>query len=518
MSAAPPSRAQELRKPALVTPGAGNGWAFGGLGAALAAAYALLLLWPMRIWHRPVSPFVHLVGTFGVSFGGALTYVLTVLLLFALYGGALWLVLSGRARPSTAVVLAGSALFCALLLFTHPLTSTDIFNYIASARVYWVHGANPLTTPPLAFPDDPLYQLVSSWREIPSPYGPLWSLITALPVRLGGDDALRSVLAFKLTVIVFFLATAWLIRLTAERIRTGSGVIALLAFCWNPLALWHVAGDGHNDVVMLFFLALTFYCLARGWIAATLVALAASALVKYASLLIAPALLVWWLRSRSRPRPRDVTLGAAGGVALAAVCYAPFWAGRATFATTLDEGSYFTVSVPAVVRAALVRFVTPSSADAGATVIARLAFLAALALILARLRGDRLEALIAAAFLSYFAYLTLAATYFAPWYVLWPFSLAVLLPHRRDLLWPALAWTLSSMAVLVAAVWFREHFAPDRSADWYGTHLFAVAAVFPLPVALWSWLAWQRRGQRGAVAPDETPLRMEPTADARQWR
>ena len=59
------------------------------LAGALATAYALLLAWPMRIWHRPVSPHSHLAGTLGISREGALSYVLTVLLFFALYGAAL---------------------------------------------------------------------------------------------------------------------------------------------------------------------------------------------------------------------------------------------------------------------------------------------------------------------------------------------------------------------------------------------------------------------------------------------
>src|SRR5262249_48200217 len=151
-----------------------------------------LLAWPMRIWHRPVSPYTHLVGTLGTGARGALVYVLIVLVLFALYGSALALVLTRRVRPAPVAVLGGSAAFCALLLLTHPLPSTDVFNYIASARVFWVHGDNPLTTPPLVHPEDPIFGMLTFWQDVPSPYGPLWSLLAGVPVLAGHDSLLRT--------------------------------------------------------------------------------------------------------------------------------------------------------------------------------------------------------------------------------------------------------------------------------------------------------------------------------------
>ena len=457
------------------------------LAAALAVGYAVLLTWPMRIWHRPVSPNTHLVGTFGLGLEGALRYVLTVLVLFALYGGALWLVLTRRARPAPVVILGAAAVFCAILLGTHPLTSTDVFNYIVSARVLWVHEANPLTTPALTFPNDPFFGLLTHWQHLASPYGPLWSVITGLPVRLGGDDPLRTVLAFKAVSALFFLAASWLVYLTARRLRPDSAVPALLVFSWNPLALFHVAGNGHNDAVMVFFVALFLYLLARGWAGAALLALTASALVKYASLLVVPLLVVWWLRSRERPGARELALGVGGSVLLAAAVYAPFWSGADTFATTLDEGSYFSVSVPTVIRDLLAREMARPRAEWVTTWLVRGVFLALYGWIALRLRGDRPARLIEAGALAYFAYLTVAGTYFAPWYVLWPLLFAALLPYRRDVLWPVLTLSLTAMAVLVAAVWFRERFAPDPRAEWWAMELFAGLAVYPLPVLVWLW-------------------------------
>jgi hypothetical protein len=54
-------------------------------------------------------------------------------------------------------------------------------------------------------------------------------------------------------------------------------------------------------------------------------------------------------------------------------------------------------------------------------------------------------------------------------------------------LWPVLTLSLTAMAVLVAAAWFRERFAPDPRAEWWGMELFAGLTVFPLPVLVWLW-------------------------------
>jgi hypothetical protein len=479
----------------------------GAIAAALAAGYALLLLWPMRIWSREVSPHTHLVGTFGVDRVGAMRYLLTVAVLFGLYGAALWLVLTRRVRTSLLAVLSAATVFCSLLVLTHPLTSADVFNYIVSARVQWVHGDNPLTTPPLAYPDDPFFRMLFFWRDVPSPYGPVWSLITAVPHALGGGDALRTVVAFKATAAGFLLATGLLAGLAAERLRRGSGSAAALALTWNPLVVWHVAGNGHNDAVMVFFLALAVYLIVRDAPGLATLALALSALVKFATLLLIPVIVVWWWRRRDVMPLRSILPWVAIAAATAVLAYLPYWDGAATFRTSLDEGSYFALSAPAALRGALARVTSEATADLVAAWTGRLAFLALYGLVLAWLwRALRpaagvpgataaAEPLIVAGCAVLTAYLLVAATYFAPWYVIWPLTLGVLVPWRRELLVPLLALSLGSMSVLLWATWARARLAPDPLSDWYPMHLLSCLSVTAPPAALWYWMARMRRAR-----------------------
>jgi hypothetical protein len=472
-------------------------WPPASLGAASAAAYVVLLLWPMRIWSRSVSPDTNLVQTFGVDRAGALRYVLTVAVLFGLYGASLWLVLGRGLRPPLGLVLGVAAACCGALVFTHPLSSNDIFNYIVSARIQWLYGDNPLTTPPLAHPEDPFFRLLFFWREVPSPYGPLWSLLAAVPHALGDGHPAATVVAFKATAAAFLLITGLLVALTAERLRRGWGAAAALVLVWNPLAVWHVAGNGHNDAVMACLLALAVYLLARGLPGPALLALTASALVKFATLLLLPAIAVWWWRSSPRPSVRTLAPWLAGAVALSVLAYAPYWAGGETFRTSLDEGSYFAVSTPAAVRGALARLLDMPLAETLAAWGGRLAFLGVYAALLARLRDRRPEVLVATGALALMAYLALAATYFAPWYVLWPLTLAGAVPWRREALAPALTLALGSMSVLLWATWARARLASDPLGDWYPMHLLtAVCVAVPAAAAWW----WARRGGRARAA------------------
>ena len=457
----------------------------------------------MRIWHREVSPHTHLVGTFGVDRAGALRYVCIAGALFVLYGGAVWLGRRAGTRLRLWQVLAGSAAMCLVLLPTHPLTSADVFNYIISARVQWVHGDNPLTTPPLAYPNDAFYHLLLFWREVPSPYGPLWSLLTAVPHTLGSGNEIGTVLAYKSLAAAFMLATGLLSGLTAERLRPGQGALAALALTWNPLVVWHVAGNGHNDAVMAALLALAAALLAYRRPGPAMLAFTASALIKFATVLIVPLALVWWWQQRRTVTWQSLTPWMLASVALVIATYAPYLAGRDTFRTALDEGSYFVVSGPAALRGGLDRFMAVERAEAVAAWTGRGAFLLAYAVILRRELQRRslperwepaVERLLLEGSLVLVAYLLLAATYFAPWYLIWPLTLAAMLPWRARLLLPIVSMTAGAMSVLLWATWARSRWAGDPLGDWYPMHLLSFVCVAGAGAAAWVWVA--RRGPR----------------------
>src|SRR5213079_1262587 len=88
--------------------------------------------------------------------------------------GVAWVValLCARRVPLAVVWIAAVAAQVVLLLGP-PLSLTDVFNYGRMAD----HGLNPYVALPLAARHDPSYRY-SNWHHLPSPYGPLFTLLS----------------------------------------------------------------------------------------------------------------------------------------------------------------------------------------------------------------------------------------------------------------------------------------------------------------------------------------------------
>jgi hypothetical protein len=134
----------------------------------------------------------------------------------------------------------------AALLLAPPLLSSDVFGYIAYARLGAIHGLNPYVHAPVSAPGDPLLPLVY-WQHQTSPYGPLFTASSFATAPLGPAGALW---AFKAVACIAALASAALIqRLAAAQGRDGRRAVALVAL--NPVLLLYAVGGAHNDVVVM---------------------------------------------------------------------------------------------------------------------------------------------------------------------------------------------------------------------------------------------------------------------------
>ncbi len=65
-------------------------------------------------------------------------------------------------------------------MFAGPiLLSTDVFSYIAYARMGVVHGINPYLHGPVAIVGDPVFHYVGhDWLHVATAYGPLYTLLS----------------------------------------------------------------------------------------------------------------------------------------------------------------------------------------------------------------------------------------------------------------------------------------------------------------------------------------------------
>ncbi len=138
----------------------------------------------------------------------------------------------------------------AVFLLAPPLLSTDIFGYLAHARLLSVHDLNPYTNVVAQIPGDPVNQyLGQTWpKALPAPYGPLLLMGSPILVALGFAGGMW---ALKLTAAAAALGSVALVWAAARRLghdpRPAAALVGL-----NPLWLtWAVAG-AHNDLPMVF--------------------------------------------------------------------------------------------------------------------------------------------------------------------------------------------------------------------------------------------------------------------------
>ncbi len=197
-----------------------------------------------------------------------------------------------RDKLTAKSVIIYAILFQIIVLFSYPILSTDIYGYIVSDRLAIVHNSNVWTTKPNAFPEDKFYNLADYTDQVRI-YGPVNQGIYAIPTVLSGDDVLTNVLVHKLVVMVFVIASLFVVK----KINSDPKILALIF--WNPLLVLETAGSGHNDIIMLFFLLLCylFFTNKRYLLAGLMAAL--SVQVKATPLLLLPFIFIFFIKNTS---------------------------------------------------------------------------------------------------------------------------------------------------------------------------------------------------------------------------
>jgi hypothetical protein len=436
-----------------------------GLGTVLELAiwWGFVQPYQLRRFYQILTPFpLDLAKINGVTLDSFNAWAITWVVAFV----ACYLAYRRAPRAPTGIYYAVLAIFALLfnatLLFMHPVGAADLFDQLFRGRILAHYGANPFTTPPNVFPDDPLRPWVGGWAHTGSPYGPTWEYLAAATSRLAGDDLWANLILFKLLVILAYGVAAWLLWATLRRLRPDWAARGLLLFAWNPLVLFETAGNGHNDMVMIAALLGALYLLVRGgrWAVLAPAALMLAALVKFVpALLMLPVLVALWHDDPARarrppadanwpPAPRGGRLGArlrrvGSGAALAGLVavalYAPLWAGPATIGA-LGRTDLFTASIPRVALDWLTAALTPpgaSEAAAGRAAAAAEDWVrgVALGLIVGFVlvqslrihwvaldragRGPLLHATLGAVYEILFVYLMFATLWFQPWYLQW---------------------------------------------------------------------------------------------------
>lgn len=495
------------------------------LAAVMGIAYDLGFVRPYPLDGYYLVPLLDLAKINSFTAPAANAWALTWIVLFACYYLAFRIcpsaadVTRGFRRVALAIICGAATIYSVNLLNMYPVGAADIFDQMFRARIAAHYDQNPFLTFPVNFSDDPLFPYVA-WRTEGSPYGPFWELLASGTSWLAGDSLWNNLILFKLLVMLSYGAN---VALTYGILRAWKPDWALrgtLFFAWNPLMLFEVAGNGHNDSVLVTCLLLAIYLFVLAKRSAVLPALMAGALTKFVPLLLMPVAVaaIWGDRVRfwrGRPahlnaeHPDDganaehttqlsrfeafshLAVGAVASVGLAVVLYARFWEGWQTLGP-LTRQSHFTASIPKVVLDILhLDFDLPGStaeaivrnAALGLMVIVTLAFTLSIFLRTVR-RGpantlERRQELVGHTLTGFyeiiFVYLAFAALWFQPWYLLWLVALTA----------PLARYTNANRTVLFCIGGVANYFVWDFIWLWNHTeqrnvHVSAALAIHTL--------------------------------------
>jgi hypothetical protein len=347
---------------------------------------------------------------------GYRVFLIAVLAFSAGYAGLVALTRSVSKRWAVALIAALHA-----IVFAGPiLLSTDVFSYIAYARMGVEHALNPYTHGPIAITHDPIFHYVGhDWKKVFTAYGPIYTLISYPLGLLGVTGALWGMKVLALLASAGTLALTW----RCARWREVDPVKALLIVGANPLYVIYTLGGAHNDLIMMLAMmggvALTF-AQRDASAAATVVA---GALVKAT----VAALLPFMILAR---RSRAQVLGAVGALALGVgVAYAVFGVDGVNIVAALNRDAAFVSSDSFATEIAHL-FGKPGVFPIDHDLLKAMLVVIMLHLLWRTWRGYDWVAASGWALLA----ISVTSTWLLAWYILWPLPLAVIARDRRLLI------------------------------------------------------------------------------------
>jgi Glycosyltransferase family 87 len=390
--------------------------------------------------HSPLIPKSPAIAGWLSGIGERLGFRVFLIALLACTAAYAGLLLLQRRRGDTAVSKRFAiALIGGLhvLVFVGPiLLSTDIFSYLAYARMGVEHGLNPYTHGPASIASDPVYTFVGhSWRHTATAYGPLYTLLSYPLAPLGIEGALWAMKVEALFASAGVLALSW----RCARVRGFDPVWAILAIGLNPLYLIYGLGGAHNDLLMMLAMmgavTLTLAPPQSGRREAGAAAIVVAGALTKATV---AALLPFMIVAKRRLAP---ILGALATLALGLlVAYVAFGSHGVNLISALNRDAAL-VSSDSFANEIAHLFGKPGVFPVDHDLLKGALVVIVVHLLWRTWRGYDWIAASGWALLA----ISVTSTWLLPWYILWPLPLAVISRDRRLLI-----ATLAIQALFVA--------------------------------------------------------------------
>ncbi|MBV9725077.1 MAG: hypothetical protein JO299_07870 [Gammaproteobacteria bacterium] len=379
-------------------------------------------------------------------------------------------------------------IFCLLWL---PRLSQDAFSYVAHGLLGLLPDHNPLLKPvesTLHTAFAPSFTDFGWLSPGITPYGILWTRVEIAVVRFWDGNVYAAVLSFKVIATMASLATARLIWLMLGRTYPDLQLQGTLAYLWNPLIVMELAGEGHNDAVMIFFSMAAIAAAIGLRPALSLVAQSLGIMTKYLPLAFVPAQLcyLWRVRRNGAHLARQLAVAGAVSLAIAILLYAPLWAGTRSFDGIIGRSALTTGS--ATLAGATRWFLKQSPLKASAVPITTALFAVAMSawILWSAVRvKDARDLLRSCAWIS-LAFVLIASPDYWPWYACMPVAWIIVGDFSR-LSWLALLMSLLARLVAPLELLRVHEYMPHVVSRGLMTGLGTLVPLFSLVV--WFYLA-----------------------------
>ncbi len=434
--------------------------------------------------------------------GPALVFLLGFAALFGLYAAAYILCKKWHSPALIAAVGLCGLILALLLVQVYPIGANDMFGYITAGELLAFHDLNPMVYPPNHVPNLPLAEY-NAYAHMPPNYGPIFTWVEAAVVGiLGKPDLAALTLGFKIAAIAGYVATCIVLVILLRRRAPDHVAAGLLAFAWNPLVLFEVAVNAHNDVWIGLFvlLGVLFWEMRRPlWM---LVALTLASLIKapVAPLLPLFFLAAWRREPAGQRRSRLLSNGVLVVAVIVAVSYLSLPEGLKGLANLRGRTELFTHSLPAVVKLAFGLAMPEKSAKILAGAMTALAFGGYLALQLRnawRAPGE----VVRLGFNTLLFLLLVCMSWFQPWYLLWIIPLAAVYPRPDTVVQVGLFAPCAIWSYLVFGFIWYWFLAIGSWGGGLGIELMAVIVTYAVSweYAIVSGLPRWRAGQKEQI-------------------
>src|SRR5436190_550135 len=339
--------------------------------------------------------------------------------LFVSMCGCYALVLALARHVEARTAIAAIVVLHVLFLLAPPLLSADLFGYVDYARIGAVHGLDPYANGPASAPHDAVFAFMR-WRgDLPSPYGPLFTLAS---YALAPLSVAASLWVLKALAALASLGIVWFVWDAARRLRIDAVPAAVLVGL-NPLVLVWAVGGAHNDLLV------TAAVVGGVWLAvAGRERLSGAALAGAAALKVSAGVMLPFLLAGARGRRREPLAGALIAAAAAlVVTLAAFGSGvTGMLRAQVDQQN---LAATAAVPNQVGRLIGLGGVTGGIRAAALALFGVALVALLVRTWRGGLGWIAAGGFATIAMLVTSA--WLMPWYVTWVLPLAALGRDRR---------------------------------------------------------------------------------------